>query len=92
MCLDLTIDTGSKLKLKKGQSREITVTANTELAAPGWNFATLELERKGNGPDLHMPIAVFASNSSNTDLLNKTVDAATAAEGEPLNYDGPCRV
>jgi len=84
--LDLSADPDSKLKLKKGESRKITVTADTTLAAPGWNFGTLELERKGNGPDLHMPIAVFATNSSNPNVLNKTVDAATAAKGEPLNY------
>ncbi|MEE8078116.1 MAG: S8 family serine peptidase, partial [Pseudomonadales bacterium] len=85
--LELSADPNRKLKLKKRKSGEITVTADTTLAAPGWNFGTLELERKGKGPDLHMPIAVFAANSSNSDLLNKTVDAATAAEDEPLNYE-----
>ncbi len=91
--LEITTDPKKKLKLKKGkknkpaESKTITVTANTALATPGWNFATLELDRKGNkGPDLHMPIAVFASGSSNAGVLNKTVDAATAAKGEPLNY------
>lgn len=89
--LELSTDPGRKLRLKKGKSMTITVTADTSLAAPGWNFGTLELERNGtgpgHGPDLHMPIAVFAANSSNADLLSKTVDTATAAEGEPLNYE-----
>ena len=45
-----------KLKLKAGQSKSITVQADTTLASPGWNFATLDLERKrDDGPDLHMP-------------------------------------
>ena len=85
--LKLATDPGrNNLKLGPGESKTITVTADTALAPQGWNFATLELERQGSGPDLHMPIAVFASNSSNPDLLSKTVDAATAAKGEPLNY------
>jgi uncharacterized repeat protein (TIGR01451 family) len=85
--LALSTDPGrNKLKLGPGESKSITVTADTALAPHGWNFATLELEPEGDGPDLHMPIAVFASNSSNPDLLSKTVDAATAAKGEPLNY------
>jgi uncharacterized repeat protein (TIGR01451 family) len=85
--LGLSVDPKRKLKLKKGKSGEITVTADTSLATSGWNFGTLELERKGDGPDLHMPIAVFAANSSNPDLLNKTVDASVAAQEEPLNYE-----
>jgi uncharacterized repeat protein (TIGR01451 family) len=77
---------GKKLKLKKGKSKKILVKADTTLAPAGWNFGTLELERQGDGPDLHMPIAVYAATSSNPDLLTKTVDAATASEDEPLNY------
>ena len=85
--LGLDTNPGRKLKLKKGEAAEITVTADTTLATPGWNFAELKLDRKGDGPDLHMPIAVFATNTSNPELLNKTVDAATIAEDEPLNYE-----
>ena len=77
----------SNIKVKSGQSADITVTADTVLAAGGWNFGSLELARKGDGPDLHMPIAVNGVTSSNPDVLSKTVDAASAAEGEPLNYE-----
>ena len=76
----------SRLKVKSGQSADITVNADTSLA-PGWNFASLELARKGDGPDLHMPIAANGVTSTSPDVLSKTVDAATAAEGEPLNYE-----
>lgn len=75
------------LQLKAGESGSVTVTADTALASPGWNFATLELKEQNSGPRLRLPMAIFASNSSNQDLLNKTVDAAQAAEGEPLNYE-----
>ena len=75
----------SRLKVKSGKSADITVNADTSLA-PGWNFASLELARKGDGPDLHMPIAANGVTSTIPDVLSKSVDAASAAEGEPLNY------
>jgi uncharacterized repeat protein (TIGR01451 family) len=85
--LELSIDPRrNNLKLGPGESKPITVTADTTLAPQGWNFATLELEPVGDGPDLHMPIAVFATNTSDPDLLSKTVDPATAAKGELLTY------
>ena len=84
--LGLTVSPSS-IKVKSGQSAEITVTADTKLAPGGWNFGSLELARKGDGPDLHMPIAVNGVTSSNPDVLSKTVDAETVAEGEPLNYE-----
>ena len=74
-------------KVDHADSGSITVTADTALAPPGWNFADLTLISQQHGPRLHLPIAVFASQSSNADLLSKTVDAATASEGEPLNYE-----
>jgi uncharacterized repeat protein (TIGR01451 family) len=77
----------SNIKVKSGHSADITVTADTTLAPGGWNFGSLELARKGDGPDLHMPIAVNGVTSSNPELLSKTVDAPTAAAGEPLNYE-----
>jgi len=75
----------SHVKVKRGQSADITVSADTSLA-PGVNFASLELARRGDGPDLHMPIVAVGVTSSNPDVLSKTVDAATAGEGEPLNW------
>ncbi|MBT8098976.1 MAG: S8 family serine peptidase, partial [Gammaproteobacteria bacterium] len=65
---------------------EIKVGADTALAAGGWNFAQLDMYSKGYGPDLHMPIAIHADTSTDINVLSKTVDAASAAKGEPLNY------
>jgi len=76
------------LKLKKGQEATITVTADTTLAADGWYFGTLDLDRNlDKGPDLHMPIAVYASKATNPVLFTKTVDADTAAPGDTLTYE-----
>jgi len=85
--LGLSVNPDGPLKVKSGQIAEITVTADTTLAPNGWHFGSLEMARRGDGPDLHMPIAIRAATSSNPDLLTKTVDADTAAEGEPLNYE-----
>ena len=75
-------------KLKKGESAEVTVTADTSLSAEGWHFGTVNLDRNlDNGPDLHMPIAVYATKASNPDAFTKTVDAATAAPGDTLTYE-----
>lgn len=87
--LDLTVEPKNGIQLDAGESGTVTVTANTALAPAGWNFGKLQLKRKDRGktPNLHMPVAVFASNSSNPNLLSKTVDAEAAAQGEPLNYE-----
>ena len=85
--LGLSVNPDGRLKVKSGEMAEITITADTTLAPSGWHFGSLEMARNGDGPDLHMPIAVRAATSSNPDLLTKTVDAATAAAGEPLNYE-----
>jgi uncharacterized repeat protein (TIGR01451 family) len=78
---------GGSTTIKPYQTMDIRVGADTALAAGGWNFAQLDLYSKGHGPSLHMPIAIYADTSTNGDLLNKTVDASTAARGEPLNYE-----
>jgi uncharacterized repeat protein (TIGR01451 family) len=78
---------GGSTTIKPYQTLDIRVGADTALAAGGWNFAQLDLYSKGHGPSLHMPIAIFADTSTNGDLLNKTVDAESAAKGEPLNYE-----
>ena len=78
----------SALKLKKGQSADITVNLDTSAADEGWYFGSVALDRNtGNAPDLHMPIAVYASKASNPDLFTKTVDAATASAGDTLTYE-----
>lgn len=76
------------MKIKKGQDATITVTADTTLASEGWYFGTVNLDRNlDKGPDLHMPIAVYASKASNAEVFTKTVDAATAAPGDTLTYE-----
>ena len=76
----------NNLNLHPGESATIMVEADSTVAAGGWNFASLNLESQDGGPDLHMPIAVLPSTATNGSVFSKTVDAATAAEGEPLNY------
>ena len=77
----------NNLKLKSGQSATITVTANNFTSEEGWQFGTLDLDRNNNGPDLHMPMAVFASKASDATLFTKTVDSATASAGDTLTYE-----
>ncbi|WP_217639065.1 S8 family serine peptidase [Colwellia chukchiensis] len=76
------------LKLKAGESATITVTARNYSSAEDWQFGTLHLNSNGNSsPDLHMPLAVFASKASNAKLFSKSVDKNTAANGDILNYE-----
>lgn len=76
------------LKLKKGQSAEVTVTADTSLLPDGWYFGTVDLDRNlDQGPDLHMPIAVYASKATDANVFTKTVDKDTATAGDILNYE-----
>lgn len=75
----------SSLKIKKGQSASFTVTADSTLASD-WNFAQLDIKRTGDGPDLHMPLAVQAIFSTAPELFIKSVDKSEALEGEVLNY------
>lgn len=77
--------TPAKLKLKKGQEASFTVMADTTLASD-WNFAQVNMQRKGDGPDLHMPIAVKAVVSTNPQVFNKSVDKAIAVHGDTLTY------
>jgi len=83
----LGLSTSSNLSLAPGESGNVTVSADTTLAAAGWNFAELELQTNNGSPKLHMPIAVLASAASNADTLTKTVDAAEAVAGEVLSYE-----
>ncbi|MCZ6616532.1 MAG: S8 family serine peptidase [Gammaproteobacteria bacterium] len=83
--LDLDVSP-ARLTLAAGESKTITVSANTTVAPSGWNFAQLDLERDGDGPDLHMPIAVMPATSSATSVHNKRVTQATASSGDGLIY------
>ncbi|MDH3401400.1 MAG: S8 family serine peptidase [Chromatiales bacterium] len=75
----------SRLKIKSGQTGSITVSADTTQAS-GWTFGQIDLLRKGDGPDLHLPVAVLGATSSDANVFTKTVDKAEAAEGETLTY------
>jgi len=81
---DFTVQPSS-LKIKQSEQASFTVTANTALATD-WNFADLNILRRGDGPDLHMPIAVKAAISTNPTVFNKTVDKSEATNGEILTY------
>lgn len=78
-----------RISLRNGESREITISADTTLATEGWNFAELQLDRRGWGwgPDLHMPIAILPANSTNADVFNNTVDKKQAKRKDILNYE-----
>ncbi|GAB3272451.1 S8 family serine peptidase [Parahaliea aestuarii] len=75
----------SRLKLKSGQSASIQVSADTRLAS-GWQFGQIDLQRRGDGPDLHLPIAAQAVTTSAPGVFSKTVDSDTAAPGDVLTY------
>jgi uncharacterized repeat protein (TIGR01451 family) len=75
----------SQLKIKGGQTGSFTVHADSRLAE-GWNFGQVDLKRRGDGPDLHMPIALQATTSSNPGVFTKTVDKAEAGAGDLLSY------
>lgn len=77
------------MKLKKSKDATITVTADTTFTPNGWHFGTLNLDRNlDKGPDLHMPIVVFASDTTNGNLFNKTVDVTSGVEaGDTLTYE-----
>ncbi|MCW8091200.1 S8 family serine peptidase [Alteromonas sp. ASW11-130] len=76
------------LKLKSGETAAITVTATNYDADTGWQFGRLNLTSNGNSsPDLHMPMAVFASKASKPELFSKTVDKSSAVDGDLLTYE-----
>jgi len=78
----------TQIVVGKNKTKEIIVRADTTFATPGWNFATLEIDPRGAGPDLHMPIAVFASDTTDGNLLNKSVDISSGVEaGDTLTYE-----
>lgn len=79
----------NNLKLKAGESGTITVTANTyNVDTDEWQFGTVKMASNGSSsPDLHMPMAVFASEASNPDLFTKTVDKEFAVAGDILTYN-----
>ncbi len=78
----------NNLKLKAGEEGTITVTATNYNADIGWQFGQLSLSSNGDSsPDLHMPIAVFASKASNPDVFVKSVDRDMASAGDTLMYE-----
>lgn len=77
--------TPSSLKLKAGKTASFTVQADTTTAS-GWNFGQVNVARKGNGPDMHMPIAANAATSTDSAVFSKSVDLANADNGDILTY------
>ncbi len=75
------------ISLRPGESASITVTADTTTAPEGWNFGSIKLNSAGNRyVNLHMPIAVNTQRSS-ASTLSKTVDMASAVQGDILSYE-----
>ena len=86
--LGLTTNPASQIVVGKNKSKEIIVNVDTTFATPGWNFANLHIEPQGFGPDLHMPIAVFAADTTDGNLFNKSVDQTSGTvAGDTLNYE-----
>lgn len=83
--LGLTVSP-SRLNLGMNKTAQVTVTANTLLAAGGWNFGNLVLSARGKAPELHMPIAVLPSDSELPGVFSHTVDSANASAGDTLTY------
>lgn len=86
--LGLTTNPTPQIVVGKNKTKSITVNADTTFATPGWNFANLHIDPQGSGPDLHMPIAVFASDTTDGNVLNKSVDMTSGVEaGDTLTYE-----
>jgi len=75
--------------LKPQEEIEIEIKANTVFAEDDWTFTDLELVPFGffGRPDLHMPMAIKRSTSTNLELVNMSVDKKEARVGETLNYE-----
>ena len=77
----------SSLKVKGGQTGTIHVTANTLGASSGWQFGQVDAARRGDGPDLHLPIAVQAANTTAPGVFGKSVDKTDdVVAGDLLTY------
>ncbi len=80
-----------RIRLNDGESADITVTLDTAVLSEDWHFADLWLIGPGGSnnkePNQHLPIAVFAAKSTNSNLLTKTVDNPTPDWGDILTYD-----
>jgi uncharacterized repeat protein (TIGR01451 family) len=75
----------ASLKIKGGKSASITVAADTR-TLQDWNFGQIDLTRRGDGPDLHLPLAVNAVKATSPNLFSKTVDLSEASPGDILTY------
>lgn len=71
-----------------GQSKSFDVEVDTTLVTPNqWHFAyVVWKDLAGLAPDAVQPIAVFSAGSTDGNLVNKTVDKATAGPKETLTY------
>ena len=86
--LGLSTNPASQIVVGKNMTKDIIVNVDTTFATPGWNFAKLDIDPQGSGPDLHMPIAVFAADTTAGDLFNKSVDQTNGiVAGDTLTYE-----
>ena len=76
-----------RVTLDPGETAQITVHADTALAARDWSFGRLRLRRRfGGGPTLRMPIAILPADTTLPGVFTMAVDRATAVRGETLTY------
>lgn len=78
----------SSFTIAPGAEQEVTVTALTVLATgQAFNFDEVILtESTDTYPELALPMAVFARNSTNAALVNKAVDQVEVASGTTVTY------
>lgn len=95
--LGITV-TPDQVKLRPGESASFQVDVDTTLAADdAWKFGAVVWSTKKNGDEgnhghkdasnAYLPIAAFAASSTDPSQLTKSVDKASAAQGETLTYD-----
>ncbi|MEM7083137.1 MAG: S8 family serine peptidase [Pseudomonadota bacterium] len=78
----------SSFSIAAGGSQAVTITAQTTgVADQAWSFDEVILtESTGTYPELSLPVAVFASASTNAALINKGVSDTEVNSGETVTY------
>jgi uncharacterized repeat protein (TIGR01451 family) len=74
--------------LAPGQSISFTVTANVvDLAPDNWYFGSVVWEEDSQeAPDAHLPVAVFATSSTDAATVTKTADRASVQPNGTVSY------
>ncbi|MEM6640343.1 MAG: S8 family serine peptidase [Pseudomonadota bacterium] len=81
--------TPSSFTLAPGESQEISITADTLGADPGWNFGRVNLTPTGRGtflPEQHLTVAALFTTSTNPGIFTKTASKDEVSSGDDLSY------